>query len=47
MRMLPGRLCWTATPTIAPLAQVREERSAEVAALAVRKYMDALCVYLW
>jgi ATP-binding cassette subfamily C (CFTR/MRP) protein 10 len=27
--------------------KVQEERSAELAALAVRKYLDALCVYFW
>lgn len=27
--------------------QVRAERRAELAALAVRKYLDALCVYFW
>jgi ATP-binding cassette subfamily C (CFTR/MRP) protein 10 len=27
--------------------KVQETRQAEVAALAVRKYLDALCVYFW
>ena len=27
--------------------KVREERGAELAARAVRKYLDALCVYFW
>lgn len=27
--------------------RVRRQRAAELAALAVRKYLDALCVYLW
>lgn len=28
-------------------ARVARERRAELAALAVRKYLDALCVYFW
>lgn len=27
--------------------RVRRERREELAALAVRKYLDALCVYFW
>lgn len=30
-----------------PASQVNEARQGELAALAVRKYLDALCVYFW